>query len=49
MENQEQEAKDGYREIVFCEFDRLTLEPATCRNLRDSPVIQVLLERGLRE
>jgi len=38
LDNQEQEAKDGYHEIFLCEQNHLTLEPVTCRNLRNSPL-----------
>ena len=36
MENQEQEAKDGYWEIFLCKQDHPTLELVTSRNFRDS-------------
>ena len=45
MENEEQEAKDGYREILLCEQDRPTVEPVTGRNFMDSP-LQNLQEEG---
>jgi hypothetical protein len=35
MENQEQEAKDGYREIFLCEEDHPALDLVTCRNFRN--------------
>ena len=38
MENQEQEAKDGYGEIFLCEQDHPALEPVTGRNLSVSPL-----------
>ena len=47
MENQEQEAKDGYREIFLCEQDHLTLELVTSRNFKDSPLqTKIPLGRG---
>ena len=32
LENLEQEAKDGYREIFLCEQNLPSMEPVTCRN-----------------
>jgi hypothetical protein len=48
MENQEQEAKDGYPEIFLCEWDHPTLEPATCRNLEDSPLLTKCFRKRVR-
>ena len=49
MENQEEEAKDGYRDIFLFEQDHQTVEPVTGRNYRDPPLqTKFLQEEGLK-